>query len=705
MSRRYDSRTTIFSPEGRLYQVEYALEAISHAGTALGILANDGIVLAAERKVTSKLLEQDTSAEKLYILNDNMICAVAGMTADANILINYARQAAQRYLLTYNADIPCEQLVRRLCDLKQGYTQHGGLRPFGVSFIYAGWDNQRQFQLYQSNPSGNYTGWKATSVGANNASAQSLLKQDYNEHCNLKQACELAVKVLSKTMDSTKLSSEKIEFATVGKTKSGTIYHHLWTAEEIDTLLKEHGLAKASDDEEPEAGLSEQTYLKFSNHLRTDILILTTDFSAKTTLMATRNRKPRDKPNGATNAADATRSESPEWMRELTTAKATHPLAGSSSEALDLNSVRATETPDIQFIRPELHQFPVVLYHCSSPAATCITIKSWLETNLGSNIDTTLHIVRMEKQYLHLMSERHAPGTLVLLDHAAYIPANDGDVPVTILALVMEQDKYVRFFYSILPFTPLLHVLEDTSNDSGQPFISFKKSVGAYTESKHRVTDEGGENRPDRHCRLFVFFRETFERALKVPDHPDFVSAEAMTDYAPDIKDPDTALARLESDETLWKECPSALDKIDMEERTEDGVTITPSDDRYIALLHPAERELAFQMELKASAYLLIKRNFFATFYTEIQRNEKKPGKPLRSDHASSQWLEREYGWVNRKARRLVVGWRILGLLDESRVMQWINEGGILAVSMQKREDDEENESKDQAGKVVARSA
>lgn len=140
-----------------------------------------------------------------------MICAVAGMTADANILINYAREAAQRYLLTYNEDIPCEQLVRRLCDLKQGYTQHGGLRPFGVSFIYAGWDPQRQFQLYQSNPSGNYGGWKATSVGANNASAQSLLKQDYKEECDLKEACGLAVKVLSKTMDSTKLSSEKSE--------------------------------------------------------------------------------------------------------------------------------------------------------------------------------------------------------------------------------------------------------------------------------------------------------------------------------------------------------------------------------------------------------------------------------------------------------------------------------------------------------------
>lgn len=147
----------------------------------------------------------------IFLSRSNMICAVAGMTADANILINYARQAAQRYLLTYNEDIPCEQLVRRLCDLKQGYTQHGGLRPFGVSFIYAGWDPRREFQLYLSNPSGNYGGWKATSAGANNASAQSLLKQDYKEDCTLEEACAQAVKVLSKTMDSTKLSSEKSE--------------------------------------------------------------------------------------------------------------------------------------------------------------------------------------------------------------------------------------------------------------------------------------------------------------------------------------------------------------------------------------------------------------------------------------------------------------------------------------------------------------
>lgn len=250
MARRYDSRTTIFSPEGRLYQVEYALEAISHAGTALGILASDGIVLAAERKVTSKLLEQDTSAEKLYILNDNLLCAAAGMTADANILIASARTTAQRFLLTYGMPIPIETLVRRLCDLKQGYTQHGGLRPFGVSFIYAGWDEHRDFQLYQSNPSGNYGGWKATSMGANNASAQGLLKQDFRDGMDLKEACDMAVKVLSKTMDSTKLSSEKIEFATVGRSRDGVVYHHLWAAEDINGLLRKNGLMGEAAEED-----------------------------------------------------------------------------------------------------------------------------------------------------------------------------------------------------------------------------------------------------------------------------------------------------------------------------------------------------------------------------------------------------------------------------------------------------------------------
>lgn len=246
MARRYDGRTTIFSPEGRLYQVEYAMEAISHAGTALGVLGSDGVVLAAEKKVTSKLLEQSLTPEKIYVLNDNVICGVAGITSDANTLITYARQSAQKYLFAYNEAIPAEQLVQSLCDLKQGYTQHGGLRPFGVSFVFAGWDEHYGFQLYSSDPSGNYGGWKATCIGANTSSAQSILKQDYKEDFTLKDAIGLAIKVLSKTMDSTTLTSDKLEFASL-RVVDGKPVQHIFTAKEVDALLKEHEATKEAE--------------------------------------------------------------------------------------------------------------------------------------------------------------------------------------------------------------------------------------------------------------------------------------------------------------------------------------------------------------------------------------------------------------------------------------------------------------------------
>ncbi len=174
MARRYDSKTTIFSPEGRLYQVEYAMEAIGHAGTCLGILANDGILLAAERRSTNKLLGKSPAtlallrrksnnfsvsdevfhSEKIYQLNENMACSVAGITSDANVLTNELRLFGQRHYYRFREPMPCEQLVSMLCDLKQAYTQYGGKRPFGVSILFMGWDNHHGFQLYHSDPSG-----------------------------------------------------------------------------------------------------------------------------------------------------------------------------------------------------------------------------------------------------------------------------------------------------------------------------------------------------------------------------------------------------------------------------------------------------------------------------------------------------------------------------------------------------------------------
>ena len=115
----------------------------------------------------------------MYKVDEHVSVAVAGITADANILINQARLHAQRYRFSFQEPQPVEQLVQTLCDEKQAYTQYGGLRPFGVSMLYAGWDKTYGFQLYQSDPSGNYNGWKATCIGANHQSATSLMKQEY----------------------------------------------------------------------------------------------------------------------------------------------------------------------------------------------------------------------------------------------------------------------------------------------------------------------------------------------------------------------------------------------------------------------------------------------------------------------------------------------------------------------------------------------
>ncbi|KAI3924734.1 hypothetical protein MKW92_006027 [Papaver armeniacum] len=244
MSGRYDSRTTIFSPEGRLYQVEYAMEAIGNAGSTIGVLSKDGVVLIGEKKVTSKLIQTSKTTEKMDKIDDHIACAVAGITSDANILINTARVAAQRYTFSYQEPMPVEQLVQSLCDTKQGYTQFGGLRPFGVSFLFAGWDKNYGFQLYASDPSGNYSGWKAAAIGANNQAAQSMLKQDYKDEITREEAVELALKVLSKTMDSTSFTSEKLELAEVFLSPTGEVKYQVRSSQSLSEFLIKAGVTQ-----------------------------------------------------------------------------------------------------------------------------------------------------------------------------------------------------------------------------------------------------------------------------------------------------------------------------------------------------------------------------------------------------------------------------------------------------------------------------
>jgi 20S proteasome subunit alpha 3 len=218
-------------------QLEYAMEAINNAASAIGILTQKGVVLACEKRATSKLLVKSELSDKIYKIDEHIVCAVAGLTSDANILLDQARRASLGYTYRFQEPQPVEQLIKILCNTKQGYTQFGGLRPFGVSFLYAGWDENFGFQLYHSDPSGNYGGWKATAIGNNNQTAKDKLKTEFKDDLSINDALKLSASVLSKTMDVSP-SVERMEFAVLTRNEdTGVVSHHLLTEGETKTLL------------------------------------------------------------------------------------------------------------------------------------------------------------------------------------------------------------------------------------------------------------------------------------------------------------------------------------------------------------------------------------------------------------------------------------------------------------------------------------
>ncbi|KAF9516201.1 hypothetical protein BS47DRAFT_1442774, partial [Hydnum rufescens UP504] len=236
-------------------QVEYAMEAILHAGARIGVLEKDGVILAVEKKVAGELLDLSIAKEGGHSstgvgqalfprISSDVVARVAGLTADANSLVYYAQQAAQRHLFSFNEDIPVEQLAQRLCDLKQDYTQYGGLHPFGLSPLYAGYDSHYQLQLHPSDLSGNYSGWTAMCICANNDTAQ-CLKQECKDDLSMEEAITLMINIMSKTMDSTTLSSGKLEFLilTLGPMMKQLLVK-IYKPVETGALLAKHGIEK-----------------------------------------------------------------------------------------------------------------------------------------------------------------------------------------------------------------------------------------------------------------------------------------------------------------------------------------------------------------------------------------------------------------------------------------------------------------------------
>ncbi len=195
----YDRAITVFSPDGRLFQVEYALETVNRGATILGIICSEGIVLGAEEKIESKL--QDPSfAWKLYEIDDHLGAAVVGLGSDARILIDQARVHSQSNRLMYDEPIDVEIMTKRIGDIKQLYTQHAGVRPFGVSIIFGGVDKTGN-KLFSTDPSGSYRGYKAVAVGIGRETVENILKAEYKEDLTLDSAIKLAVKCLVKALE------------------------------------------------------------------------------------------------------------------------------------------------------------------------------------------------------------------------------------------------------------------------------------------------------------------------------------------------------------------------------------------------------------------------------------------------------------------------------------------------------------------------
>jgi proteasome alpha subunit len=240
----YDRGITIFSPDGRLYQVEYAREAVKRGTASIGVRTADGVVLIADKRIRSPLLV-GTSVEKLHKADDHVGIASAGHVADARQLIDYSRRRAQINQLRYGEPIGIETLTKAVTDNIQQYTQVGGARPFGVALIIGGVENG-QPRLFETDPSGTPYEWKALAVGADRSDIEDHLQENYQEEMDLDAGINLALNALG-SVNEDGLEPQGLGVATID---AETEQYRVLDESEVESYLTELDLI--ADDTEPE---------------------------------------------------------------------------------------------------------------------------------------------------------------------------------------------------------------------------------------------------------------------------------------------------------------------------------------------------------------------------------------------------------------------------------------------------------------------
>lgn len=195
----YDRTSTMFSPDGRLLQVEYAKKTIRQGSTAIGMVCKEGVLLLTDKRFVNRLIVGE-SVEKLFQIDEHIGATISGFVSDGRILVERARIRAQQHRVTYDEPIDVLELVRSICDMKQWFTQVGGARPFGVSILFGGVDEDGSGKLFATEPSGIFFQYKAVAIGEGEIEVNSILNKEYKEGMSLNEGISLAIRALKKVL-------------------------------------------------------------------------------------------------------------------------------------------------------------------------------------------------------------------------------------------------------------------------------------------------------------------------------------------------------------------------------------------------------------------------------------------------------------------------------------------------------------------------